>query len=106
MADLPPIDKASDGTSLASTPPPVLSYETHVSILETAVGPSRGTRVRGLGGVSAKLPQKRGASSQSSSDGRSAELDAEVAQLRAHQVATEEQLKTEKAERENERAAE
>jgi len=105
-ADLPPIDEASDGTSPASAPPPppVLSLESQVQILETAVGPSRGTRVRGLGGISAKLPQKRGPSSQSSSDGRSAELEAEVAQLRARQAAIEEQLQTERAERERERA--
>ena len=86
MADLPPIDEASDGTSPDSAPalPPVLSYETQVSVLETAVDPSRGTRVRGFRGVSAKLPQKRGPSSQTSSDGKSAELEAEVAHLRAH----------------------
>ena len=106
MADLPPIVEASDGTSPSSAPPPppVLSLESQVEILETAVGPSRGTRVRGLGGISAKLPQKRGPSSQSSSDGRSAELETEVAQLRARQVAIEEQLQTERDEREKERA--
>ena len=106
MADLPPIDEASDGTSPASAPPspPVLSLESQVEILETTVGPSRGTRVRGLGGISAKLPQKRGPSSQSSSDGRSAELEAEIAQLRARQAAIEEQLQTKRAEREKERA--
>ena len=90
MADLPPIDEASDSTSLASAPPPILSYETQVSVLETAMGPSRGTWVRGLGGVSAKLPQKRGPSSQTSSDVRFAELEVEVAQLRACQTAIEE----------------
>ena len=68
------------------------------------MGPSRGTRVRGLGGVFAKLPQKRGPSSQTSSDGISAELEAEVAQFRTRQAAIEEQLQTERAEREKEMA--
>ena len=100
MADLPPIEETSDGTSPASapSPPPVFSYETQVSVLETAVGPSRGSRVRGLGGISAKLPQKRGPSSQTSSDGKSAELEAKVTQLRAHQAVIEEQLQMERAE--------
>ena len=89
MADLSPIDETSDGTS--PTPPQALSYKTQVSVLETAVGPSRGTRERG---VFVKLPQKRGPSSQTSSDGKSAELEAEVAQLRARQAAIEEQLQT------------
>ena len=60
--------------------------------------------MRGLGGISAKLPQKRGPSSQSFNDDRSAELEAEVAQLRARQAAIEVHLKTERAEREKERA--
>ena len=54
--------------------------------------------MRGLGGVSAKLPHKRGPSSQRSSDARSAELEAEVAQLRARQAAIEEQFQMERAE--------
>ncbi|KAM7523093.1 hypothetical protein LguiA_012995 [Lonicera macranthoides] len=60
MADLPPIDKVSDGMSPASASALVLSYETHVFVLEIAVGPSRGTSVSGLGSGSAKLPRKRG----------------------------------------------
>ena len=60
--------------------------------------------MKGFGGVSAKLPQKRGPSSQTSSDGRSAEFEAEVAQLRAHQAAIEEQLQMERVEREREMA--
>ncbi|KAM7464947.1 hypothetical protein LguiB_012509 [Lonicera macranthoides] len=103
MADLPPIDEASDGTSPANALGLVLSYETQVSILERAMGPSRGTRVRGLGSGSAKLPRKRGPSSQTDSD-TSMELVAEVAQLRADQVAIHEQLQRERVERETERA--
>ncbi|KAM7489159.1 hypothetical protein LguiB_026643 [Lonicera macranthoides] len=103
MADLPPIDEVSNGTSPASAPTLVLSYETQVSVLERAVGPSRGTRVRGLRSGSAKLPRKRGPSSQTDSD-TSMELVAEVAQLRANQVAIHEQLQRERAERETERA--
>jgi hypothetical protein len=104
MADLPSIDEASDGTSPVSapTPPPVLSYETQVSVLETVVGPSRGTRVRGLGSGSAKPPQKRGPSSQMDR-ARSTELEVEAAQLRAHQAAMEEQLQREREDRERER---
>ncbi|KAM7528806.1 hypothetical protein LguiB_032216 [Lonicera macranthoides] len=102
MADLPPIDEASDGTSPASALALVLSYETQVSVLERVVGPSRGTRVRGLGSGSAKLPRKRGPSSQTDSD-TSIELVAEVTQLRANQVAIHEQLQRERAERERER---
>ncbi|KAM7528840.1 hypothetical protein LguiB_032250 [Lonicera macranthoides] len=102
MADLPPIDEALDGTSPASAPALVLSYETQVSVLKRVVGPSRGTRVRGLGSGSAKLQRKRGPSSQTDSD-TSMELVAEVAQLRANQAAINEQLQREMAERERER---
>ncbi|KAM7523264.1 hypothetical protein LguiA_013166 [Lonicera macranthoides] len=102
MADLPPINEASDGTSPASALALVLSYETQVSVLERVVGPSRGTRVRGLGSGSAKLPRKRGPSSQTDTD-TSMELVAEVTQLRANQVAIHEQLQRERAERETER---
>ncbi|KAM7466928.1 hypothetical protein LguiB_014490 [Lonicera macranthoides] len=102
MADLPPIDEALDCTSPASAPALILSYETQVSVLERAVGPSRGTRVRGLESGSAKLPRKRGPSSQIDS-GTSIELVAEVAQLRANQAAINEQLQKERAEREMEK---
>ena len=60
--------------------------------------------MRGLGGVSAKLPHKRGPSSQTSSNEKSVELEAEVAQLRVRQAAIEEQLQMERAEREKEMA--
>ncbi|KAM7526362.1 hypothetical protein LguiA_016264 [Lonicera macranthoides] len=95
--------EASNSTSPASAPALVLSYETQVFVLERAMGPSRGTRVRGLGSGSAKLPRKRGPSSQTDSD-TFMELVAEVAQLRANQVAINEQLQRERAERETERA--
>ncbi|KAM7519099.1 hypothetical protein LguiB_018061 [Lonicera macranthoides] len=93
MADMPLIDEASNDTSPTSAPasPSVISYETEVSVLETAVGPSSGTRVRGLGSCYAKLLQKRGPSLQTDS-GRFAKLEAKVAQFRAKQVAIEEKL--------------
>ncbi|KAM7474511.1 hypothetical protein LguiB_021754 [Lonicera macranthoides] len=80
MADIPLIIEVSDGTSPACAPTllPVLTYETQASVLETVVGPSRGTRVRGLVSGSAKLTQNRDPSSQTDS-GRSTELEVEVA---------------------------
>ncbi|KAM7497436.1 hypothetical protein LguiA_021850 [Lonicera macranthoides] len=63
MESMPPIEDTSDGTSPASvTAPPRLSVDVEIGLMERVVGPSRGTRVPGLGSGVAKQPMTRGPS--------------------------------------------
>ncbi|KAM7465257.1 hypothetical protein LguiB_012819 [Lonicera macranthoides] len=63
MESMPPIEDTSDGTSPASvTAPPRLSVDVEIGLMERVVGPSRGTKVPGLGSGVAKQPRTRGPS--------------------------------------------
>ena len=98
---MPPIEGISDSTSPASvTAPPRLPIDVQIGVMETMVGPSRGTRVRGLGSGVAKQPRTRG---PSQAELRNAEVEEELARLRANQKELEERLQRQELERERER---
>ncbi|KAM7464991.1 hypothetical protein LguiB_012553 [Lonicera macranthoides] len=65
MASMPPIEDTSDGSSPASVTAPLLPrlhVDVEIGIMEKMVGPSRGTRVPGLGSGVSKEPRRRGPS--------------------------------------------
>jgi hypothetical protein len=100
MASMPPIEGISDSSSPASvTAPPRLPIDVQIGVMETVVGPSRGTRVRGLGSGVAKQPRTRG---PARAEPRTAEVEEELARLRANQKELEERLQRQELERERE----
>ncbi|KAM7470822.1 hypothetical protein LguiA_009005 [Lonicera macranthoides] len=97
MESMPPIEDTSDGTSPASvTAPPRLSVDVEIGLMERVVGPSRGTRVPGLGSGVAKQPRTRGPSRP---EPRNAAIEEEFARLRANQKELEERLQQERRDR-------
>ncbi|KAM7481627.1 hypothetical protein LguiB_006210 [Lonicera macranthoides] len=97
MESMPPIEDTSDGTSPASiTAPPRLSVDVEIGLMERVVGPSRGTRVPGLGSGVAKQPMTRGPSRP---EPRNAAIEEEFARLRANQKELEERLQQERRDR-------
>ncbi|KAM7493660.1 hypothetical protein LguiB_028269 [Lonicera macranthoides] len=97
MESMPPIEDTSDGTSPASvTAPPRLSVDVEIGLMERVVGPSRRTRVPGLGSGVAKQPMTRGPSRP---EPRNASIKEEFARLRANQKELEERLQQERRDR-------
>ncbi|KAM7526370.1 hypothetical protein LguiA_016272 [Lonicera macranthoides] len=101
MESMPPIEDTSDGTSPASvTAPPRLSVDVEIGLIERVVGPSRRTRVPGLGSGVAKQPMTRGPSRP---EPRNAAIEEEFARLRVNQKELEERLQQERRDRDRER---
>ena len=101
MASMPPIEAISDSSSPASvTAPPRLPIDVQIGVMEAVVGPSRGTRVRGLGSGVAKQPRTRG---PAQAEPRTAEVEDELARLRANQQELEERLQRQELERAREK---
>ncbi|KAM7489769.1 hypothetical protein LguiB_027253 [Lonicera macranthoides] len=97
MESIPPIEDTSDGTSPASvTAPPRLSVDVEIGLMERVVGPSRGTRVPGLGSSVVKQPRTRGPSRP---EPRNAAIEEEFPRLRANQKELEERLQQERRDR-------
>ena len=94
------IEGTSDSSSPASvTAPPRLPIDVEIGVMERVVGPSRGTRVSGLGSGVAKQPRTRGPSQV---EPRNATVKEELARLRAHQKELEERLRQQERDREKE----
>ena len=101
MASIPAIEGTSDSSSSASvTAPPRLPIDVQIGVMETVVGSSRGTRVRVLGSGVAKQPGTRG---PSRAEPRNAEVEKELARLRANQKELEERLQRQELDCERER---
>ncbi|KAM7486125.1 hypothetical protein LguiA_002134 [Lonicera macranthoides] len=97
MASMPPIKDTSDGSLLASvTAPPRLSVNVEIGGIERVVGPSRGTRVPGLGSGVNKQPRTRGPSQL---EPRNVAIEEEFARLRENQKELEECLQQERRDR-------
>ena len=100
MASMPPIEDTSDSSSPASvTAPSRLPVDVEIGVMERVVGPSRGTRVPGLGSCVAMQPRTRG---PSQAEPRKTSVEEELARLRAHQKELEERLQQQERDRERE----
>ena len=96
---------AIEGTSDCSSPAsvtalPRLPIDGEIGVMERVIGPSRGTRVPGLGSDVAKQPRMKG---PSHAEPRNAAVEEELARLRAHQKELEERLQQQELDRVRER---
>ena len=100
MESMPPIEGTSECSSPASViAPQRLPIDVETGVMERVVGPSKGTRVPGLGNSVAKQPWTRG---PSQAEPINTAVEEELARLRVHQKELEERLQQQEGDPERE----